>query len=167
MCNFHAVAVYRLQYVSFNCYMFFLLFIVCQSELSIAVVNRQTNTIVGGDFLFNYFIDDLEQLNLEYHDSMRPIFALLDLLEHPVKRRLANERDLKRRQSPAVNYRLLSNYCLFVDVCRLTPGEQVKVCQLIEDSVLEVAKRNGFSGVITSNTNHVNQVCSHHLAFRR
>jgi hypothetical protein len=81
-------------------YMFFLLFIACQSELSIAVVNRQTNTIVGGDFLFNYFIDDLEQLNLEHHDSMRPIVALLDLLERPVKRRLANESDLKRRQSP-------------------------------------------------------------------
>ena len=127
-----------------------------QSDLSIAVIDRRTNDIVGGDFLFRY-LDDVDQSNLEHHDSMRPIVALLDLLESPIRSRLASE----LRQSESDDLRrstLLYNFCLFVDVRRLTPVEQVKVCQLIESSVLDVAERNGFGGVVTNNTNPVIQV---------
>ena len=112
-------------------------------DLSIIILDKVTGEVVGGDFLFDFF----EAPAVEHHDSMAPVFHLLQQFEVPVKERL-------RRSRPGP---LLYNFCLCVHKA-LAHAEQVKVCHLIEGNVLRVAKEHGYVGVVTNNTNPVTQV---------
>ena len=87
------------------------------------------------------------EFQVEHHPSMAPIIKLLQDFEIPVKEKL-------RQSNPGD---LLFNFCLCVHK-DLPHAEQVKICHLIEGNVLRVAKENGFSGVVTNNTNPVTQV---------
>lgn len=114
-----------------------------QSTLSLVVIDQDSGEIVGGDFLFDYH----GGLQVQHHQSMAPILRLMKDFEDPIKERLRD-----RNPGP-----LLYNYCLCVDK-DLPHAEQVRLCHLIEESVLKVAKQNGFQGVLTNNTNPVTQV---------
>ena len=116
-----------------------------QTNLSFAVVDSTSNSIVGGDFLFNY-VDGVECV--EHHHCMQPIVDLLRAVEAPVRGRLEASGDAGG---------LLYNFCLFVD-CRLPATEHVSVCHFIESSALSVARHGQFTSVITNNTNPVTQV---------
>jgi len=56
-----------------------------QSNLSFVVVDPTSNSIVGGDFLFNY-VDGVECV--EHHHCMQPIVDLLRAVEAPARDRL-------------------------------------------------------------------------------
>jgi len=56
-----------------------------QSNLSFVVVDPTSNSIVGGDFLFNY-LDGVECV--EHHHCMQPIVDLLRAVEAPARDRL-------------------------------------------------------------------------------
>ncbi len=112
-------------------------------DFSLIVLDKDSGEIVGGDFLFEYSCG----VRIKHHPSMAPILQLLSQLETPTKRRLMEK-------NPG---RLLYNFCLCV-LKTLPPAEQVKICHLIEGSVLQVARENGFIGVLTNNTNPVTQV---------
>ena len=120
------------------------------TNLSLVVLEKKSQKIVGGDFLFDYF----EGVKVQHHESMIPILKLLREFEEPVKERLICHK----------MERLLFNFCLCVHK-DLPHAEQVKICHLIEGVVIEVAKNNGYSGVITNNTNPVTQVS--HLFYHR
>jgi len=53
-----------------------------QSNLSFVVVDPTSNSIVGGDFLFNY-LDGVECV--EHHHCMQPIVDLLRAVEAPAR----------------------------------------------------------------------------------
>ena len=57
-----------------------------QAPLSFVVVDSTSNSVVGGDFLFNY-VDDVDS-RLQHHQSMQPIVQLLRTVEAPVRDRL-------------------------------------------------------------------------------
>ena len=114
-----------------------------RGRLSLIVLDKYTRKIVGGDFLFDYF----RGLHVEHHETMTPILTLFQEFETPIRRQLTGT-------DPGP---LLLNYCLCVQK-DLPHAEQVKICHLIEGHVIQVARDNGYVGVVTNNTNPVTQV---------
>jgi hypothetical protein len=114
-----------------------------QNALSLLVVDNTSGKIVAGDFLFN-----CGEINVEHHQSMAPILCLMKEFKDPIKQRLREEEKLDR---------LMYNYCLCVDK-DLQHDDQVRLCHMMEEKVLQVAEENGFAGILTNNTNPVTQV---------
>ena len=113
-----------------------------KNDYSLLVVDSN-NKIVGGDFLFDYF----DGVQVKHHESMTPILSLLSEFEDEVKVDIRSQDSLD----------LLFNYCLCVHK-DLPHADQVQICYLIEGAVLEIARKFGFGGVITNNTNPATQV---------
>jgi len=129
-----------------------------QTSLSFVVVDPTSDSIVGGDFLFNY-LDGVECV--EHHHCMQPIVDLLRAVETPVRDRLEVSADhggfRDRLESSGNQGGLMYNFCLFVD-SRLAAAEHVSICHFIESSVLRVARHGEYTAVLTNNTNPVTQV---------
>lgn len=114
------------------------------TDISLIVLDKSTGNIVGGDFLFDYF----KGVEVEHHETMEPILRLFKEFEEPVKSQLLESNPGK----------LLFNFCLFVHK-DFPHADQVRICHLIEGHVLKSAKKAGYVGVVTNNTNPVTQVC--------
>ncbi|ELT95442.1 hypothetical protein CAPTEDRAFT_130280 [Capitella teleta] len=114
-----------------------------KDSLSMVVTDSANGEVVAGDFLFNYH----SEIAVRHHQSMAPILQLMRDIEDPVRKRLESEG----------HHNLLYNFCLCVDL-NLQHDDQVRLCHLMEGQTLKVAKENGYSGVLTNNTNPVTQV---------
>ena len=121
-----------------------------KEDLSFAVLEKTTNQIVGGAFLFNF----LETQDFEPVEILEPTQDLLNSLEHPFK-------EMLRENNPG---RFLYNLIICVDQ-KLSDAEQVNICTLIEDVVLRLARKKGFEGVVTTNTHPVTQVGLYSIPF--
>ncbi|CAH1790150.1 unnamed protein product, partial [Owenia fusiformis] len=108
-----------------------------KTNLSFVVLDKQSKQILGGDFLFDY----ANPIQTDNIPSMEAIFDILATLEQQGKPNIS-----KRCQ------KLLYNNCLCVDM-NVDMAHQVKLCHVIEDHVIQVARANGFDAVVTHNTN--------------
>jgi hypothetical protein len=112
-----------------------------QTGLSVAVVHRQTRTIVGANYRFvlDSGTDNIHKM------EVGPANSLLDSLELPVKRQLLAD----PKDGP-----FLFGSSLFFDV-NLLPTDQVKLCYALETNALDMARKRGFAGVVSTNSHPV------------
>lgn len=115
-----------------------------------AVVDRQTRTVVGANYRFvlDSGTDGIHKM------EVGPALSLLDSLEVPIKRQiLADPND-----GP-----FLFGSSLFFDV-NLLPTDQVKLCYALETNALEMARAQGFAGVVSTNSHPVTRASNLRLS---
>ena len=119
-----------------------------QTGLSVAVIDRDTRAVVGANYRFV-----MSQGSEGTHNpTVRPAHVLLENLDNPVKRRLlADEENIGS---------LMFCSSLFVDV-RLSSTDHASISYALEANALDMARRRGFKGVVSTNSHPVTKVYFH------